>query len=205
MNRFSEVKLSAWTWVRNSRKNTIFFLLLIGLLLYLFIVLFFGLLYYKSESIGVRGETIVIEYFDAFYFSFVSFITIGYGDLYPITDCGRKILFLETICSVVFNGAFPSILIYFALKRPNSILLASKIIVGSNKDGKYTLKVRIGNRGDHFVNCLITFKVFLYTSGVRTTYSLNKKSYSMIESNTVLVCPIMLENSKNEKLLTKLQ
>lgn len=195
-----------WNIIRQSRKNTIGFVLLMGVVIYLALVLCFAVVYFKSHSIGNSTHTDEsLRFMDAFYFSFVSFTTIGYGDLSPINDLGKTILFLETICSVLFNGMFPSILIYYALKRPRSIVFTSHLLITRNDDGKFILKLRIANRGSDIINCDIAFNLFTFTKGARLKPYFTTDKYPLLEANTVNVASICLEEQKNGRLLSELQ
>lgn len=206
LKKIEKYKSKFWYGIRKSRKNTILFILFVGLLVYFITVLIFACLYLETSGIGNSTMGVVTRFFDAFYFSFVSFVTIGFGDIAPINDCGKVILFVESICSVLFNGIFPSMLIYYAFKRPNSILFTTSAVITKNKDGKYLFRIRIGNRGEDLANCIVVLKVFTYTKeGIRKQLFLIKKPYAMLEHDTATTCSVELEKNEREKLLLKLQ
>ena len=131
--RAGAVLRSVWSRIRRRRARTIVAILGIGVTIYIALTSCFAAVYLYSHSIGDSMHHNVVRFADAFYFSFVSFMTIGYGDLSPSNDFGKVVLFLETICSVLFNGLFPSVLIYYAIKRPESIQLSSRLLVTTDK------------------------------------------------------------------------
>lgn len=205
MKRNVNSTLNIWQIIRTSRKKTILFILFVGIFIYLFLVFSLAILYYITDSIG-SSNIIIARFMDAFYFSFVSFTTIGYGDISPINDLGKYILFFETICSVLFNGVFPSMLIIFSLKRPNSIILTSSLVITKNKEGAHILNMDIANRGGTLLNCVVTLSLFTFTKdGYRLKSYFNKKTYPLIEQETINIYSINLEEGKNLKLLLKLQ
>jgi hypothetical protein len=178
----------------------------IGVAIYLALTLLFAAVYLHSHSIADSNNNKVTRFVDAFYFSFVSFMTIGYGDFSPVNDFGKGILFLETVCSVLFNGIFPSLLIYYALKRPDSLVLSSRLLVATNEDGRYILKLRIANRGGDLANCQVVFSLFKFTKhGARLKPFTTTQSYPLLEANTTNVSTILLEQESSHVLLSELQ
>jgi hypothetical protein len=197
---------SCWFRIRQRRTRTIAAVLSMGVAIYLALTLLFAAVYLHSHSIADSEHCEVARFVDAFYFSFVSFMTIGYGDFSPINDFGKGILFLETVCSVLFNGIFPSILIYYALKRPESLLLSSRLLVTTNEDGQYILKLRIANRGGDLTNCQVVFSLFTFTKqGARLKPFTTTQAYPLLEANTTNVSAIPLEQQPNHVLLSELQ
>jgi voltage-gated potassium channel len=55
----------------------------------------------------VTGELLFRDFFDAFYWAACTLTTVGYGDLYPISNTGRVISILSSIVGIAII-ALPS-------------------------------------------------------------------------------------------------
>lgn len=63
------------------------------------VLLLFGILFYLTQSIGP-----VKHAFDYLYFSTITFSTLGYGDIHPITTTGQVLSCLEVACGFIMFG-----------------------------------------------------------------------------------------------------
>lgn len=62
----------------------------------------FAIIYLSGNYLNVN----LVNALDAIYYSFVTSATIGYGDFYPVTDIGKKIVIIQIFCSVSFIVLF---------------------------------------------------------------------------------------------------
>jgi len=69
---------------------------------YLEIVLSFAVIYGGLNLLNSNANSIV----DYIYFSFVTSATIGYGDIYPVTDLGKLIVGFQSIVFLIFIVLF---------------------------------------------------------------------------------------------------
>ena len=79
--------------------------LILLLLNFLEIALCFSLLYLSSRSIGQEtpfGVRFLMCPQQSFYFSIITITTLGYGDLRPMTDCGRILTIFEVMIGLYF-------------------------------------------------------------------------------------------------------
>lgn len=114
------------------------------------IILIFAWLYFTSGSIELtpysKPFNEKIDFSKAIYFSIVSFHTIGFGDIHPITSLGRTLVMIQSILSLFFTSVFSGFLVFFIIRRPNDIFATKKIYIRFRND-KYWLSIRLGNKG----------------------------------------------------------
>lgn len=175
-----------------------------GLIFYTLVAYIFAIAYFNTNSISLTGNKNHVSFGDAFYFSFVSFLTIGYGDIAPTTELGRQILFIESLFSLFYNALFPSFLFYFILKRPYNVFFTKNIYI-QHTDNIFRLATRFGNNGTTLLDVKVILQVFkINERGIRTIDFEFIKHYHVIEKTSMLY-RIRLDDKENEKLLKRLQ
>jgi hypothetical protein len=158
--------------LEHSKAGIILKVALIGLLVYITLVLIFAGAYYATSSIrfsdihDLNGSHPKITFFDSVYFSVVTFLTIGFGDIIPCKTVGRIIFFLQTIFSLLFTSCFSGLLVYYLIKRPQNLMLAHKAYIRFKKN-KYLFTIRIGNKGDDVINLKGTLELFYWRENIR--------------------------------------
>jgi Ion channel len=121
--------------------------ILYGLLIYLSIILIFGLLYFWTDGIQSNdSKKESADLFNSIYFSFITFATIGYGDYIPAFTFSKTFVFIETTLSVLYIPIFGGYLFYQFFKRPKDILFPDKIYLRHRNNNIY-LSARLGNKG----------------------------------------------------------
>lgn len=78
------------------RKINLFYVIILLLCGYILINFLFGLLYFFSGSINIT------EFFDNLYFSFVTGLTIGFGDYTPCSYWGKSIVMIHGMISTFY-------------------------------------------------------------------------------------------------------
>ena len=74
---------------------------------YLEIVVDFASLYLMTNALQfVNNHDQIVKSLDAAYFSFVSSLTIGYGDMVVINDIGKKLVILQAIVFLIYGVLF---------------------------------------------------------------------------------------------------
>ena len=105
--------LSLWIFQPFTRYDKKEWLLFAGLFIACIILmsLFFGVLYCNFEFIKFSEKNASPpSFWDSFYFSVVTFATLGYGDIKPSCIQGRMLAISEVILGYVILGLFISIL-----------------------------------------------------------------------------------------------
>lgn len=132
-----------------AKTKTIFRFLLIALIIYAIIIVTFAWFYYSTSGIGFYQAAIRsynnINLQKAIYFSVVSFHTIGYGDIYPVSNQGRMILMIQSFVSLFYTSVFSGLLVYFILKRHTDIFTTKYIYIRMWKEC-LNLSIRLGNK-----------------------------------------------------------
>jgi hypothetical protein len=79
------------------------------------IIIFFGFLYYVLNAAWMPGveSTVRASFWDSLYFSFITFTTVGFGDLVPRPE----VLYRLLVCAEAFSGPFMAGLYVFTLTR----------------------------------------------------------------------------------------
>ncbi|WP_100429898.1 ion channel [Flavobacterium sp. 1] len=117
-----------------TRRQRILSFVLVAIAIYIFIISIFGFLYQYTSSICYsKNDSIVGNFWDCFYFSLVSFQTIGYGDIFPFLPIAKILIFIESIFQTIFISLFSGFLIYFFIKRPKDVFTTDNYFYKKSK------------------------------------------------------------------------
>ncbi len=159
-----------------TREITIFILIALGI--YLGLIFGFAWIYYATGSIemtpystpythpGEARESGKINFEKAVYFSIVSFHTIGFGDIHPITRLGRQVVMVQSTLSLFFTAIFSGFLVYFVIKRPQDVFTTRKVYIRHRKE-RYWLSLRLGNRGRDIIDLKSKFEAWTIVNNSR--------------------------------------
>jgi len=109
---------------------------------YLLLNGFFASIYYFAGDNILNADP--ESYWDAFFFSFQTSATIGYGHMVPKSTFANVVILFDTISGLIFV-AIATGLAFAKLSRPTARVLFSKNILVNTLDGKKTLMFRLGN------------------------------------------------------------
>ena len=138
----------------------------------------FAWLYYTTDSIemtpystpyhypGTTGASVKINFEKAVYFSIVSFHTIGFGDIHPITQTGRQIVMVQSAISMFFTSIFSGFLVYFVIKRPQDVFTTKKVYIRQRR-GRFVLSIRVGNKGRDIIDMKSKFEAWTIDNNIR--------------------------------------
>lgn len=155
--------------VTKLRSHRIRPVLMKGVAIYLSLTLIFGFLYWVTGGLifnPARGR--VPGIFDSIYFSCITFMTIGYGDIIPNAFAGHLIVFIESWFALLFIPVFGGFLAYKFLQRPNDIVLTENIYL-RYRNNSIVLSTRLGNRGKHIIDCNATVEFIQVLNNVKRT------------------------------------
>jgi hypothetical protein len=182
-------------------KEILLFILLI-LACYALIILVFAYFYYITGSIGMTeyGNSLTdpVDFRKAIYFSIVSFHTIGFGDIHPVTDQGRFIVMIQSSISLFFTAIFSGLLIYIIIKRPRDIFVTKKVYI-RHRNGKFWLSMRLGNKGRAIIEITSRFEAWKIENNNRVRiFQLEKE---MPDLERILYFDIPLDEPESRNLL----
>lgn len=138
----------------------------------------FAWIYYATGSIemtpystpynhpGSNPGSNKINFEKAVYFSIVSFHTIGFGDIHPVTQLGRQIVMVQSTISLFFTSIFSGFLVYFVIKRPQDVFTTKKVYIRFRKD-HYFLSLRLGNKGRDIIDLKSKFEAWTIENNTR--------------------------------------
>lgn len=82
-------------------------LIVTGVALFFTMTIFSILMYYAESN---SGQTSFHSIPSSFWWAIITFTSVGYGDVYPITTCGKIIASFAAILGICFNGLFIGII-----------------------------------------------------------------------------------------------
>ena len=143
---------------------------LIAFCCYAGFILLFAYLYFITDSIGLtpysRPFSEKVDFVKAIYFSIVSFHTIGFGDIHPVTQLGRQVVMIQSTLSLFFTSIFSGFLVYFVIKRPQDVFTTKKVYIRLRK-GNYFLSLRLGNKGRDIIDLKSKFEAWTIENNTR--------------------------------------
>jgi hypothetical protein len=155
-----------------TREVLVFILISLGI--YLIFIFGFAWIYYSTGSIEMTPyaspyaskSSQYINFEKAVYFSIVSFHTIGFGDIHPVTQLGRQIVMVQSTISLFFTSIFSGFLVYFVIKRPQDVFTTKKVYIRLRK-GNYFLSLRLGNKGRDIIDLKSKFEAWTIENNTR--------------------------------------
>ena len=162
----------------NRIRNT----LIRGIAGYLVIVLIFGIFFYLFDSLAVNVSVPggKLNLFDYWYFSLVTFSTIGYGEIIPTGLAGKVIIAIESCIGLAYTPFFGGYLAYLFIQRPKDFFLTDNIFL-RHHNNKIYLSARVGNRGKPIVDCDASIDMFLIENNVKKTLLKQPLSRPLVE------------------------
>lgn len=185
-----------YEWLVSLSPNAFF---LFTLLSYFGINLMFALLYVLIgiEQLSVGPQTSLSDTFlYAFYFSFQTFTTVGYGGIHPVAWQANFVAALETFSGLLFF-AIASALVYGRFSKPKARLVFSKNVLFSPYQEGKGLMFRVANASRSTLieveaTVMLTYLEKRSEGFVRQYFNLNleRKSVLFFPLNWTLVHPI---------------
>jgi len=179
---------------------------LIAFCCYAGFILLFAYLYFITDSIGLtqysRPFSEKVDFVKAIYFSIVSFHTIGFGDIHPVTGTGRTIVMIQSAISIFFTAMFSGLLVYYVIKRPNDIFSTKKLYI-RHRNNNFWLSVRLGNKGRAIIDVDGRFEAWTIEDNSRIRAFQCQRELPDLER--ILYFDINLDEQENMKLTRALR
>jgi hypothetical protein len=183
------------------KKGILIRFILISVICYALLILIFAVLYYSTNSIEFtpysRSAVSKVDFKQSIYFSIVTFHTIGFGDIHPVSDPGRLIVMVQSTISLFFTAIFSGFLVYFVIKRSDDIFLTKKLYIRYRNDA-YWLSIRLGNKGRTIIDMKSRFEAWTIVNNSRVrTIQLQRE---VPDLERILYFDINLDDPKNHRL-----
>lgn len=173
---------------------------------YAILIIGFAYLFFVTGSIELtpysRPVGGKVDFWQAIYFSIVSFHTIGFGDIRPVTGLGRQIVMIQSTISLFFTSIFSGFLVYFIIRRPNDIFCTKMIYIRFRKD-HYWLSIRLGNKGRAIIDMKSKFEAWTIKSNSRVRAFQVEQELADLER--ILYYDLNLDDPKNAALKRAIQ
>ncbi len=183
------------------KKSALLRFIFLSVSIYALLILIFAYLYYSTQSIGFtqysRAFDTVVDFKKAIYFSIVTFHTIGFGDIHPITDPGRLIVMIQSTISLFFTAIFSGFLVYFVIKRPSDLFSTQHLYIRYRNDN-FWLSIRLGNKGRTIIDLKSRFEAWTIENNSRVRAFQLQREVPDLER--ILYYDINLNDAKNHKL-----
>jgi len=140
----------------------------IGLLLYIGLSVFWGVLHFWLGTANFANETGNPNFWECVYFSFVTFGTIGYGDIISQSVIGQVLIVVQSLVSLLFVGIFGGYMAFQFLKRPRNILLSHFIYLKPFSDD-ILFTLRVGNKGNELIDASLEISVTHIDNDIKRT------------------------------------
>ena len=176
--------------------------ILVALIVYMILIFGFAFIYYQTDSIemmpAAKPYSEKLSFEKAVYFSIVSFHTIGFGDIHPITQIGRQIVMVQSTISLFFTSIFSGFLVYFVIKRPQDVFTTEKVYIRFRKE-HFQLSLRIGNKGRDLIDLKSKFEVWTIENNTRIRVFRREEELPDLEK--ILYYDVDLEDPEGRPLL----
>jgi hypothetical protein len=116
---------TSYSWIRIYKAIPGWLLLIALLCLYILINLLFTYVYYVGKVLGPNANNEFINYF---YFTFVTSMTIGYGDFAPVTYFGKSIVIFQACITAIYFAIMIALLSAKMFYPRNTIYFSNKIL-----------------------------------------------------------------------------
>lgn len=159
-------KRASLAWASEIRNRHFGLVLLEMFVYYMAVNLIFSTAYLAFNSLE---ETAV--FFDYVYFSFVTSLSIGYGDLVPINEAGKVLIIIQTSITTVYFALMVSVL-SLKLLYPRELIRFSEKIIYNPKIDMFIIRV-INTSRDALVNPNIRISVTEHNTGNESAGMIN--------------------------------
>ncbi|MBL6445614.1 potassium transporter [Fulvivirga sp. 29W222] len=141
---------------------------------------------------GLRGGHFYVRFLEAYYFSFQTFTTVGYGGVHPIGHWANIVASFEAVvgwmCFAIITG-----MLYGRFSKPSARLMYSKkALIAPYKDGLNSLQFRIANMRNSNLMEMEATVMLVTVERHKDGKSILKRSYINLdlERNSILYFPL---------------
>lgn len=114
---------TSYAWISEIKTTSFWLLLLCLILFYVLINCVFADIYYFCKVL--KSEASILDHF---YFSFVTALTIGYGDFYPLTTVGKVVVAIHTCLTAIYFAIMVTALSAKMFYPKNTIMFSERLL-----------------------------------------------------------------------------
>lgn len=158
--------------------------LLIMVLIFSVIVLNIEKIFY-NPNLGVQSPILIPGYqgwFNSFWLCFITFTTIGYGDILPVTDQAKVVIMISAIFGIAFYSLFTSIIVNGFIQYLDKL----KIEEQERREAKYREAVNELNtelEKNKISKTIYNIKLKKVQDDIKNNRRINKKSIKLKSIN----------------------
>lgn len=149
--------------------------IIIYLIVLAIVISCFSLLYTNTKSLNEEGN-----FYENLYFSTVTYMTVGYGDIYPSKNIGKILISIEGIVGIVINSIFAGLIFMMFIKTKKRLMLPDNFAF-KYKKRKKRVCIRIGNKKSELSDVKATLEVFRFEDDRRIKVGQHEKSWPYID------------------------
>ena len=167
---------TSYAWIGHIKRTSFPALLAVLLGVYIAIDFAFGGLY---QFVGVLDAQKVTSFFDYYYFSFVTSLTIGFGDFTPVTSFGKVLVITHGCLTAIYFAFMIAVLSAKIFYPKNTMMFAKKLcfVPGGGNEvgviGSFNLRL-INTHKEKLINPEI--RVFVVEHAVGNVIARNHKA-----------------------------
>ncbi|MPW25993.1 hypothetical protein GC105_09335 [Alkalibaculum sp. M08DMB] len=165
-------------------------------------ILVFSTIYYITNGLRFNNTSEdIITFLDCYYFSAITFFTLGFGDIIPYTNFGKTLVIIQEFFSFIILTLFSGFIIPIFFVRRDDISYSDQLYICYN-GSSFNLSFPIVNKGYMFYEMQGALSFTLCNQqNIVSRYSLINSYTTWFKKIWFCDFEISIENSKDENYM----